>query len=216
MINEDSLNLLASLLQQHSESNKLSTDHVLGFISGLLACSEFYGESEIASYIAGDNEAVFNTLMNDSKERDAMHSLLDGLTEAQIAQKHILNTLYAPAENTQAPSVALQNWCTGYLAAYMLNQEVWQQDFNFLLNVDKQQDKPKEDGQLFVDNFQASLNLLATFAMWDKALAEHTDPTTLSAGFTTLFTGLDESLVSIASMALMLEDEKLALLEEEG
>ncbi|KTF16976.1 UPF0149 family protein [Pseudoalteromonas sp. H105] len=216
MINEDSLNFLADFLQQHSESKKLSTDHVLGFMSALLACSEFYGESEIASYIAGADEAVFNTLMNDSKERDALNNVLDSVTEAQVAQKHILKTLYMPAENSQAPTIALQNWCTGYLAAYMLNQEVWQQDFNFLLNVDKQQAKPKEDGQLFIDNFQASLNLLATFAMWEKALAEHADPTTLSGGFTTLFAGLDESLVSIASMALMLEDEKLALLEEEG
>lgn len=216
MINEDGLNVLASLLQQHCESNKLTTDHVLGFMSGLLACSEFYGESEIASYIAGSDEAIFDKLMNDSKERDAMNSVLDNVTEAQVAQTHILNTLYAPAQDAQAPSLALQNWCTGYLAAYMLNQDVWQQDSNFLLNVDKQQAKPKQDGQLFVDNFQASLNLLATFAMWDKALEEHAEPAALSAGFTTLFAGLDESLVSIASMALMLEDEKLALLEEEG
>jgi hypothetical protein len=97
-----------------------------------------------------------------------------------------------------------------------VNQEVWQHDFNFLLSADKQVVENQADGQLFIDNFEATLNLLATFAMWPDSLKEHPEPAVLSEGFALLYTGLDESLTGIASMALMLEDEKLALWEEEG
>lgn len=216
MINEKSILVLEEFLRQHTELNEVNSHNVLGFMSGLLACSEFYGESVLANYIADANEQAFNVLMNDSKERDALIILLDNVTEAQIGQVHILKEIYPHETGAQSPSKALQQWCSGYLAAYMVNQEVWQQDFNFLLNVDKQQDEPYEDGQLFIDNFEATLNLLATFAMWPNALKEHPEPQTLSSGFSALYDGLDDSLVSIASMALMLEDEKLALWEEEG
>ncbi|MDN3380559.1 MULTISPECIES: UPF0149 family protein [unclassified Pseudoalteromonas] len=216
MINEKSILVLEDFLRQHTELNQVNTHHVLGFMSGLLACSEFYGESVIANYIADDNEQAYSLLMNDSKERDALITVLDNVTEAQVEQTHILKQIYPHDTNAQAPSEPLQQWCSGYLAAYLVNQEVWQQDFNFLLNVDKQQAAVDTDGQLFIDNFEATLNLLATFAMWPDALKEHPEPETLNSGFNVLYAGLDESLVSIASMALMLEDEKLALWEEEG
>ncbi|MCQ8878818.1 UPF0149 family protein [Pseudoalteromonas shioyasakiensis] len=216
MINEKSILVLEEFLRQQNETNEVNTHHILGFMSGILACSEFFGESVIANYIADENEQAYNLLMNDSKERDALITVLDNVTEAQVEQAHLLKQLYPHATDARAPSRDLQHWCSGYLAAYLVNQEVWQQDFNFLLNVDKQHAETQTEGQLFIDNFEATLNLLATFAMWPDALKEHPEPDTLTNGFNVLYDGLDDSLVSIASMALMLEDEKLALWEEEG
>ena len=66
-----------------------------------------------------------------------------------------------------------------------------------------------------VDSFEATLDLLTTLAMWDQALANHPEPDKLGEGFATFFTALDESLSEIATMALMLEDEKLAMIEQE-
>ena len=51
--------------------------------------------------------------------------------------------------------------------------------------------------------------------MWDQALANHPEPEKLGEGFATFFAALDESLAEIATMALMLEDEKLAMLEQD-
>ncbi|MEC8225330.1 MAG: hypothetical protein VX010_04160 [Pseudomonadota bacterium] len=68
---------------------------------------------------------------------------------------------------------------------------------------------------MFIDNFEATLDLLTTFAMWDQALANHPEPDKLGEGFVTFFNALDESLSEIATMALMLEDEKLAMLEQD-
>ncbi|CAM4260277.1 UPF0149 family protein [Pseudoalteromonas ostreae] len=216
MLNEKSTLVLRDYLSQHPELKVVSTDSVIGFISGLLACSEFYGESEIANYIADKNDPIYTRLMTSSAEHDAMITLLDNVTEAQVAQQHILVSIYPHGKDAKAPSEQLQQWCVGYLAAYMVNQEVWQHDFNFLLSADKQVVENQADGQLFIDNFEATLNLLATFAMWPDSLKEHPEPAILSEGFTLLYSGLDESLTGIASMALMLEDEKLALWEEEG
>jgi len=216
MLNEKSTLVLSDYLSQHPELKVVSTDSVIGFISGLLACSEFYGESEIANYIADKNDPIYTCLMTGSAEHEAMITLLDNVTEAQVAQQHLLSTIYPHADDAKAPSEQLQQWCVGYLAAYMVNQEVWQSDFGFLLSADKQQVANQADGQLFIDNFEATLNLLATFAMWPDTIKEHPEPEQLSAGFPLLYKGLDESLTSIASMALMLEDEKLALWEEEG
>ncbi|MBB1334297.1 hypothetical protein H5154_10470 [Pseudoalteromonas sp. SR44-5] len=216
MLNEKSELVLRDYLSQHPELKVVSSDSVIGFISGLLACSEFYGESEIANYIADKNDPIYTQLMTSSAEHDAMITLLDNVTEAQVAQQHILASIYPHGKDAKAPSEQLQQWCVGYLAAYMVNQEVWQHDFNFLLSADKQVVENQADGQLFIDNFEATLNLLATFAMWPDSLKEHPEPAVLSEGFALLYTGLDESLTGIASMALMLEDEKLALWEEEG
>ena len=215
MLNEKSTLVLSDYLSQHPELKVVSTDSVIGFISGLLACSEFYGESEIANYIADKNDPIYTCLMTGSAEHEAMITLLDNVTEAQVAQQHLLSTIYPHADDAKAPSEQLQQWCVGYLAAYMVNQEVWQSDFGFLLSADKQQVENQEDGQLFIDNFEATLDLLTTLAMWDQALANHPEPDKLGEGFATFFTALDESLSEIATMALMLEDEKLAMIEHE-
>ena len=133
----------------------------------------------------------------------------------QVEQKKILAELYPNEVNSNEPSQALQDFCSGYIAAYIVNQDIWHRDLQFLLKADDQQDNESEDGQLFIDNFEATLDLLTTFAMWDQALANHPEPEKLGEGFVTFFNALDESLSEIATMALMLEDEKLAMLEQE-
>lgn len=217
MLNSKSIAVLKPFLDAQTHENSVTIDHVIGFMSGLLACSEFFGEAELAQYISDDHDAVFNQLMTDTPEREALIDLLDSITDAQVAQSNLLAALYPHEQSAKSPSEELQNWCSGYLAAYLINQEVWQLDFDFLLSLeDSEEQNSKEEGQQFVDNFEASLNLLATFAMWPEAHKEHPEPETLSDGFTLLYTSLDESLTVIASMALMLEDEKLEQWEEEG
>ncbi|WP_348708504.1 UPF0149 family protein [uncultured Pseudoalteromonas sp.] len=215
MLNQQSSDVFKNYLASQSETNQVSLDQVLGYMSGLLACSEFFGESELANYIADNDESVFNTLMTDSEPRDAMIELLDNITEAQVEQKKILAELYPNEVNSNEPSQALQDFCSGYIAAYIVNQDIWHSDLQFLLKADDQQDNESEDGQLFIDNFEATLDLLTTIAMWDQALANHPEPEKLGEGFVTFFNALDESLSEIATMALMLEDEKLAMLEQD-
>ena len=217
MLNSKSISVLESFLDTQTHDNKVTIDHVVGFVSGLLACSEFFGEAELAHYISDDCDDVYNQLMSDTPERGALIDILDSITDAQVAQSNLLAALYPHHENEKSPSEPLQNWCSGYLAAYLVNQEVWQLDFNFLLSLETSDDqKRKDESQQFVDNFEVTLSLLATFAMWQEAQSEHPNPETLIDGFTLLYTRLDESLTVIASMALMLEDDKLEQWEEEG
>ncbi|WP_281547340.1 UPF0149 family protein [Pseudoalteromonas sp. PAR1] len=214
MFNTESSEVMKNYLASQSETNQVSLDQVIGFMAGLLACSEFFGESELANYIADNDESIFNTLMTDSEPRDAMIELLDNVTEAQVEQKKILAHLYSNDADANEPSQALQDFCSGYIAAYIVNQDIWHSDLQFLLQADEQKEA-SEEGQLFIDNFEATLDLLTTFAMWDQALANHPEPEKLGEGFATFFAALDESLAEIATMALMLEDEKLAMLEQD-
>lgn len=214
MLNKESADVFKNYLASQSETQQVSLDQVIGFMSGLLACSEFFGESELANYIADGDETVFNTLMTESAPRDAMIELLDNVTEAQVEQKKLLVHLYPDEVKANEPSQALQDFCSGYIAAYIVNQDIWHSDLQFLLKADEQNDN-EGDGQLFIDNFEATLDLLTTLAMWDQALANHPEPDKLGEGFATFFTALDESLSEIATMALMLEDEKLAIIEQE-
>ncbi|NNG41733.1 UPF0149 family protein [Pseudoalteromonas sp. NEC-BIFX-2020_002] len=216
MLNEKSTIIFSDYLSQHAEFKVTDIDSVLGFICGLLACSEFYGESEIVGYIADKNDPAYATMMTESQERDAMITLLDNITQAQVEQRHFLAETYPHSDSDTMPSARLQHWCKGYLAGYEVNQAVWEQDFSFLVSADKQQVTNQADGQLFIDNFEATLNLLATFSAWENTLTQQPEPDKLSANFPLLYKSLDESLTAIASMALMLEDEKLSQFEEEG
>jgi len=90
MLNKESADVFKNYLASQSETQQVSLDQVIGFMSGLLACSEFFGESELANYIADGDETVFNTLMTESAPRDAMIELLDNVTEAQVEQKKLL------------------------------------------------------------------------------------------------------------------------------
>ncbi|WP_404343490.1 UPF0149 family protein [Pseudoalteromonas mariniglutinosa] len=215
MLNEKSTQILKEYLDAQAQDNRVSLNQVIGFMSGLLACSEFFGESELANYIADGDETVYDTLMTESTQRKAMITLLDNVTEAQVEQQKLLAILYPDAASGSAPSAELQEFCRGYIAAYIVNQEVWQSDLQFLVKADEQHAEQNQ-GQLFVDNFEATLDLLSTFAMWHEALQNHPEPEVLSNGFATLLSALDESLSEIADMALILEDEKLAMIEQDS
>ncbi|MGO2293154.1 MAG: hypothetical protein ACTJH9_10150 [Pseudoalteromonas sp.] len=60
MLNSKSVSVLESFLDTQTHDNKVTIDHVVGFVSGLLACSEFFGEAELAHYISDDCDGVYN------------------------------------------------------------------------------------------------------------------------------------------------------------
>lgn len=60
MLNSKSVSVLETFLDTQTHDNKVTIDHVVGFVSGLLACSEFFGEAELAHYISDDCDGVYN------------------------------------------------------------------------------------------------------------------------------------------------------------
>jgi yecA family protein len=204
MAYKKSITILGDFLSSESYSGEFNIDQLLGIIVSTLSCSESVSDAEIAELVMGEFEEGFQKWFDDGKLRTAWVDVYNELTEQLTLETFDLKKHYPLAKDATAPTSALSDWCDGYLHGYLLTEDIWLDDFDLLMD-----DPELESMQSVVDECEASLNLIATFASWQNALNDAKSIERLERGVSEIYQGIIEGVEIRSKLASIIEDEKM-------
>ncbi len=199
-----SVNTVKEFLASEYYTGDFNFDQLLGIIVATLSCSEYISDAEVAQLILGDSEQEFDLWFEDKNIRSAWVTIYNEYTEQLVAETFDLQELYPLAKDAIQPTQALSDWCDGYLHGYLLTEVIWLDDFDLLSG-----DPEFEQSQTIIDDCEACLNLMATFANWDGVLKESELSEQLQGSISEIYQALIKGCKIRHKLGLMLEDEKL-------
>jgi len=155
-------------------TSDFTLDEMLGAMTSFISCPEYIEEANLEELIAGNTDAGFNKIYEPGPVHHAWVDIFNQIDSALASDCFSLSRHYKIIGEAHKPSEELSQWCKGYLKGSQLTQSIWQEDFSLL---DAIPDFKK--GHNLVLECDASLNLIAMFADWEKALKINDDPIAL-------------------------------------
>jgi len=204
MFTLESIETIKSFLASDKCTNNFTFDRMLGAMTSVLSCSEFVSEYELAELVVGNLDVGFEEISEEGDIRTAWLQIFNQLTEQLVTEEFSLTRLYSISDDAIAPPEEVAQWCDGYLQGYLLTQNIWEQDFDEMLSASE-----FDEAENIVEECEATLNFIATFASWQDALEQNKEPEKLQFHVLQIFETISESMMVTHKLSIMLEDLKL-------
>lgn len=201
MTHDEALEILNDFLSSPERSEDCFDIHQFqGGVVAIESCPVAVSEVEFGFLVLGEEARGANQWFEDKQIRTAWVTCMNETGEALAMDRFTLKDRYAIEASATMPGEALSHWCDGYLQAYLLTEEDWEEAYDFLAS---------EDFSELDEEHMAFLSMLAALADWDQALEDNENPDDLRNSLPLLFATVDESVTRIHRLALLLEDNRM-------
>ncbi|SFD01065.1 UPF0149 family protein [Pseudoalteromonas denitrificans] len=140
-------------------------DNMLGAMTCFISCPEYLEEANLEELIAGNAEEGFKQIYGPGPIHTAWVDIFNHIDTALSQGEFSLIKHYKLSTQDECPSLGLAQWCEGYIKGTQLTYSIWQEDFNLLDSIPH-----FRKGANLAKECDATLNLVAMFADWQKAL----------------------------------------------
>jgi len=185
-------------------TSDFTLNQMLGAMTSFISCPEYIEEANLEELIAGNTDAGFNTIFEPGPVHHAWIDIFNQIDTALTSKRFSLSKHYGLSEHDLKPPEALSQWCQGYLKGTELTQSIWQEDFNLLDTIPNFQ-----KGKNLTLECDASLNLIAMFADWEKALGANNDPELLKSQVLKLCNSIEQGIVLFYQLGIALNEIKI-------
>ena len=176
-----------------------SLHQLLGAYVALLSSPVYVSETELIMEALAEFDTFqdFDFWYNDEALHRAWMELVNTLTDELALDKFDLSKYCEQDVTAIEPSSEFRLWCDGYLRGYMLTEEIWQE---------VHQNMKEQELAFVVEEHESLLNLLATVADWEQALADSSVPEKLQDNIEIVFNAINDGVLQTHKLVMMLED----------
>ncbi len=200
----EAISKLETFLADPKCTTGYTLDKMLGAMVGFLSCSEYQSEIDLAELIVGNDAEGFNEWLEDGETRFAWVAVVNHLTEQLVTEAFVLSEHYPYIENQLEPSADFVDWCDGYLSGLLLNDFIWEGDFEFMrsfTDADELEDIETE--------FDSIIDLVFLISNWKKTLDMNEKPEILQKELSQIYAIVEHGVIINHGLALRLEELKL-------
>jgi len=204
MLNKSSLLTMDAFLLSSLCTSGFSLDQMLGAMTSFISCPEYIEEANLEELIAGNTQEGFNKIYEPGPIHHAWIDIFNQIDSALSENRFSLSKHYGLLDGAQKPTEQISQWCEGYLKGTQLTQSIWQEDFNLLDSI-----PDYKKGKDLVSECDATLNLIAMFSDWQKALKVNKDPKILQTQVFQICNSIEEGVVLFYQLGIAFNEIKI-------